>query len=98
MVFAFMAFFILAAAATAVLADKPPDSLFRQVTTTSQLVHRGLCDVESMKKSDVPCLIYYDGANELVWLVLFDNKEVTHVIAAKDKKESLIWCRQDVCL
>lgn len=85
------------------LADKPPQALFQAVTTTSQLVHRGECNIKSMNKEDVPCLIFYDAERDIVWLVLFDkNKDgvlaETHVIAIKDKKETVIWCRDNVCI
>ena len=98
-----LTFIILLAAATAVFADKPPDALFKHVTTTAQLVHKGVCDVPSMKKKDTTCLIFYNAAQEIIWLVLFDkNKQgapaVTHVVAVKNKEEHLAWCRQDVCV
>ena len=85
-----------------VWADKPPDSLFKRVTTTSQLVHRGECNVKSMNLAEVPCLIFYDEANDLVWVVVFDQKNgehaVTYVILSKEDHEVVAWCRQDVCL
>ncbi len=98
-----LTFIILLAAATAVFADKPPDALFRHVTTTAQLVHRGECDVKSLKVKDTTCLIFYNGKDDVVWVVLFDhdkngNPAVTHVVSATNKKEKLVWCRQDVCV
>jgi hypothetical protein len=44
------------------------------------------------------CLIYYDEQHDVVWVVLFNTDiEITHVIAVKDKKETIVWCRHDVC-
>lgn len=85
-----------------VLADKPPQELFQAVTTTSQLVYRGDCDVKSMNKENVPCLIFYDTKRDIVWLVLFDkdkdgNPAETHVIAIYNKVENIVWCRDTVC-
>lgn len=84
------------------LADKPPQALFDRVTSTSQLVHKGTCDVPFLNKVGVDCLIYHDGQNDLLWVVLFDGKggapSVTHVFMSKGDQEKVVWCRQDVCL
>lgn len=86
------------------LADKPPDALYQHVVSTSQLVHNGECNVESMKVKDRRCLIFYNPAIERVWVVLFDTDkngtpQVTHVLLVDEVgKEVVAWCRQDVCV
>lgn len=82
-----------------VWAEKPPRDLLSQVTTTKP-VHDGLCNFQAMKH--VECLIYNDLARDVVWLILFDEKDdemtITHVIGVKNNQEYVLWCRQDVCI
>jgi hypothetical protein len=101
--FCWALFLIFLCAVTPAMADKPPQALFEHVTSTAQLVHNGTCNVPSMKKKDTTCLIFYNAPQEIIWLVLFDKDKngapsVTHVVAVKDEKESVVWCRVNVCL
>ena len=87
-----------------VLADKPPDVLFKHVTSTSQLVHQGDCKVDSMKVKETPCLIFYNASIDRMWVVLFakdkdDNNYVTHVLLVDEiGKEVVAWCHERVCV
>ena len=80
------------------LADQPPPELVQQITGTSQLVHQGDCKVESIGVSGVPCLIFFDGAASVIWVVLFDDaQQVTRIVRAGPDGERLAWCRSDIC-
>ena len=81
------------------LADTPPKGLLAYVSSY-KLVHDKQCNFHEMKH--VECIIFYDEGRDIVWLVLFDKKKdelaITHVIGIKDKDETVIWCRQDICI
>lgn len=95
---------VLFLATFAALADKPPDALYQHVVSTSQLVHRGECNVKSMHVENRQCLIFYNPAIERVWVVLFDTDkngapQVTHVLLVDEVgKEVVAWCRNNVCV
>lgn len=91
--------FVLTVASCSVWADKPPSSLMQHISH-QQVIHDQQCNFRDMK--GVECLIFFQEEGEVVWLVLFDgngqNLRVTHVVAIKDKREEVAWCRQDVCI
>lgn len=103
-VFCWAVFLVFLCAVTPALADKPPDSLFKHVTTTSRLVHSGKCNVKSLNIVNTRCVIFYNEPADSIWVVLFDEDKngqpsVTRVIlVTKDEQEHSAWCRQDVCL
>ena len=77
--------------------ETPPKALLEHVTS-HKLVHDKLCKVESLKLDGIECYIFFDTKNDVVWVLLFDtNLEITHVLASKDNKEHVVWCRSDVC-
>lgn len=91
--------FVLTVASCAVLADKPPDALIR-IVSANKVVHDQKCDFH--QERSVECVILYDNKRDIVWLVLFDENEdglsIYRVVAVHKKKESTVWCRQDVCI
>ena len=82
---------ILALAATAVFAAKPPPELFQMVTSTAKLVHKGTCKLPQKQVKGTDCLMYYDGGRNIIYMVLFaaknNNVYVTHVYAIDEKEE-----------
>lgn len=88
--------FVLSIASCAAWADKPPKSLMAHVAE-NQLVHDEQCKFQG--EDGIECLIFFDEAREIVWLVLFtdDQQTITRVVAIKDKVETIVWCRHDVC-
>jgi len=85
-----LTFLVLLFAAIAVLAEKPPKRMLEYVTS-HKLAHDGKCNIKS--KKGVECLVYYDEANEIIWLILFDNPptRVTAIIGVKDGQEVTLW-------
>ena len=79
---------ILALAATAVFAAKPPQAMFDMVTSTAKLVHRGTCNLLEKKVKETLCIMYYDEGRKLIYMVLFahrnDQMYVTHVYAIEE--------------
>ena len=79
---------VLALAATAAFAAKPPQALFDIVTSTAKLVHRGTCNLPEKKVKAIDCLLYYDQERKLIYMVLFahrnDQMYVTHVYAIEE--------------
>lgn len=94
--------FVLLMAAVAVFADQPPRSLFVEVTSTSKVVHKGYCNVESMNLRDEMCLIYYDEGKDALWIIMFDKQRggvaESRIILVQGERETLVWCRANVCL
>ena len=87
---------ILALAATAVFAAKPPQALFDLVTSTAKLVHRGSCKLPQKQVKETPCIMYHDEGRKLIYMVLFAQKNsehyVTHVYVIDDKDEvTTLW-------
>ena len=80
---------ILALAATAAFAAKPPQALFDLVTSTAQLVHKGTCNLPQKQVMEVPCLMYHDEGRGIIYMVLFVQRngghDVTHVFAIDSK-------------
>ena len=79
---------ILALAATAVFAAKPPQAMFDMVTTTAKLVHRGTCKLPQKQVTETLCIMYHDEGRKLIYMVLFAQKNnehyVTHVYAIEE--------------
>ena len=79
---------ILALAATAVFAAKPPQAMFDMVTSTAKLVHRGTCNLPERQVKAIDCLLYYNQERKLIYMVLFAQKNnehyVTHVYAIEE--------------
>ena len=87
---------ILALAATAVFAAKPPQALFEMVTSTAKLVHKGTCKLPQKQVKGTDCLMYYDEGRKLIYMVLFTKRngghDVTHVYAIDAKQEvTTLW-------
>jgi len=85
-----LTFLVLMFAAIVVFAERPPKRMLEYVTS-HKLAHDGKCDIKSQK--GVECLIYYDEANDIIWLILFDNPptRITAIIGVKDGKETVLW-------
>lgn len=76
--------------------EEPPQPL-QQYIMRFPLVYQGECDVESLRVKGAPCLIFYDGEHEVIWLVLFNKKlETIRIIAVKNKEETTVWIRSDM--
>ena len=86
---------VFISAASAVLAvDKPPHELFEKIHA-NPIVHQGKCNYHGYKGVD--CLIYFEPTEEVIYLVLFNQKtEVTHVVEVKDKKEKILWQKANI--
>lgn len=82
-------------------ADQPPRELFIEVTSTSQLVHQGECDMSRLGMDDARCLVYANPSH--FWLVLFDGAEDAPQVSiilrldAETREPTVAWCREDVC-
>jgi hypothetical protein len=90
---------VLACLSTLAFGGKPPPRLMAHLNTLP-IVYNQYCRVPSMKLEDVSCLIYYNQAEDIVYVVLFDETiGITHIIQnSSDKKETLVWCHFKVCL
>jgi hypothetical protein len=94
--------FIALLSAVALVFAKPPMALNDYILTNGDVVHDGNCNVKQMNLLEVPCLIFYERKNDVVWLVLFDkdkdgNWQETHILADKNGQLISMWCRADVC-
>ena len=58
--------------------------------TQYPIVHQGGCVWREMK---VPCQIYYNDKDEVVYLVIYtiDTTDITHVVKVVNKKEEVLW-------
>ena len=85
-----LTFLVLMFAAIVVFAERPPKRMLEYVTS-HKLAHDGKCNIKSQK--GVECLIYYDEANDIIWLILFDSPptRITAIIGVKDGKETVLW-------
>lgn len=83
---------------TLAFGGKPPPRLMEQLHELF-IVHDQYCKIDSMRIVDRSCLIYYDKAEDTVYVVLFDDDlGITHVISEKGKEEMLLWCHFKVCV
>ena len=88
--------FVLTVASCAVWAEKPPKELMA-VVASAPIVHDDKCDFQGVK--GIECLIMYDASRDIIWLVLFDQDLAVYMVAAvHKKKESIMWCRSNVCV
>ena len=78
------------AAIAAAWADQPPTALYERVMSTSIMVHQGRCKVDSMGITDSLCAIFADGARGLLWIVLFDDLELTDGLAATPQVSRIV--------
>lgn len=89
---------LLIAAATAFAVETPPQALLDKINE-HELVYDKKCDVKSLKLTAAECLIYYDRPKDTIWVVLFDSKlDITRIFSASNKKETHVWCRNDICI
>lgn len=78
------------------LAETPPQKLLDHVSS-KRLVHDKKCNFREEK--NVECLIYYDDAQDVVWLVLYDAAlDITRLVSVKNRVETVVWCRANVCI
>lgn len=97
MFLAFVVFIIFMVVAAVAWSKTPPKPLLNHISS-HPIVYDKQCNVESLKLKNVECLIMYDEKHDVVWLVLYDDKlGITRIMAVKDKKETTVWCRHDVC-
>ncbi len=89
-------FLVFLCAITPVMAA--PDSRLVQHIEQFPMVYSGDCKVDSMKIKSVDCRIFFDAKSTVVWLCLYDKHGLTHIVGVKDSKETIVWCRSNVCI
>lgn len=82
------------------MAITPPKWMTEHISSTSQQVHNGTCNVPALKVKEAMCQMYKNEGT--VWIVLVDRNRfqepaVTRIIHAKGGKEQVAWCRWDIC-
>lgn len=97
--YAFIAGLILLLACVAVLADTTPKTLLG-IVSSSTVVHDKKCNFHDER--DVECVMLYDDQRDILWIVLYDETKsglaIYKIVAVHNKKETVIWCRQDTCI
>lgn len=70
-------------------AGQVPDNVKAEVTQYP-LAHQGGC---IFQQAEVPCQIFYNEKDEVIYLVIYANdlSAIVKVVKVKDKKETILW-------